>query len=85
MKLEKSRTEMERREVEMQKRLQELQAESEIAELKSKKDFEMQHMQLQIEEDEGSIRASSICPRLMSLTLEDDKNSDIRSRLDQGN
>ena len=74
---------MERREVEMQKRLHELQAESEIAELKSKKTFEKHQLRLQIEEAEGSIRASSICPSLMSLTLEEDKNSDIKSWLDQ--
>ena len=74
--------EMERREVEMQKRLQELQAESEIAELKRKKAFERQQMRLQTEEAEGSIHASSICPSLMSLTLED-KNSDNRSWLEQ--
>ena len=41
-------------------------------------------MQLQIEEAEGSICASSICPSLMSLSLEEDKNSDIKSWLDQG-
>ena len=76
--------EMERREVEMQKRLHELQAESEIAELKSKKAFEKHQMRLQIEKAEGSIRASSICPSLMSLTLEEDKISDIKSWLDQG-
>ena len=76
--------EMERREVEMQKRLQELQAESDIAELRSKKAFEKHQLRLQIEEAEGSIRASSICPSLMSLTLEEDKNSDIKSWLDQG-
>ena len=73
-----------RREMEMEKKLRELQAESEIAELKRKKAFERQQMQLQIEEAEGSIRASSICPSLMSLTLEEDKNSDIKSWLDQG-
>ena len=39
--------------------------------------------ELQIEEAEGSIRASSICPSLMSLTLEEDKNSDIRSWLER--
>ena len=68
----------------MQKRLQELQVESEIAELKSKKAFEKHQLRLQIEGAEGSIRASSICPSLMSLTLEEDKNSDIKSWLDQG-
>ena len=61
-----------------------MQAESEIAELKRKKAFQKQQMRLQIEEANGSIRATSLCPRLMSLTLEDDKNSDIKSLLDQG-
>ena len=68
----------------MEKKLQELQAESEIAELKRKKVFERQQMRLQTEEAEVSIRASSICPSLMSLTLEEDKNSDIKSWFDQG-
>ena len=76
--------EMGRREVEMQKRLQELQAESEIAELRGKKAFEKHQLRLHIEEAEESVRASSICPSLMSLTLEEDKNSDIKSWLDQG-
>ena len=66
------------------KRLQELQAESEIAELKSKKSFEKHQVRLQIKEAEGSIRGSSICPSLMSLTLEADKNGDIKSWIDQG-
>ena len=77
LKLEKTRMEME-------KKLQELQAESEIADLKRKKAFERLQIGLQIEEAEGSIRAPSICPSLMSLTLEEDKNSDIKSWLEQG-
>ena len=58
-----------------------MKAESDIAELKSKKAFEMQ--QLQIEEAEGLIRASSICHSLISRTLEDN-NSEIESWFDQG-
>ena len=90
LKLETIRREMElelektRRELETDKKLQELQAESEIAELKRKKAFERQQLLLQIQEAEGSNRASSICPSLMSLTLEEDKNSEIKSWLDQG-
>ena len=53
-----------RREIEMEKKLQQLQAESKIAELKRKKAFERQQMRLQIEEAEGSVRLSSICPVL---------------------
>ena len=41
-------------------------------------------MQLQIEEAEGSVRASSLCPSLMSLTLKEYKNVEIKSWLDQG-
>ena len=40
-------------------------------------------MQLGIEEAEGSFRAPSICTSLMSLALEEDKNSDIKSWLEQ--
>ena len=75
---------MERREVEMHKRLQELQSELEIAALKSKKTFEKHQLRLQTAEAEGSFRASSICLSLMSLTLEENKNSDIKNWLDQG-
>ena len=48
---------MNRREVEM-RRLQEFQAESEIAKLKRQKRFEKQQMRLQIEKAEGSFCAS---------------------------
>ena len=68
----------------MHKRLQELQSESDIAALKSKKLFEKHQLRLQIAEAEESFRASSTCLSLMSLTLEENKNSDIKSWLDQG-
>ena len=86
MEIEKRERELglEKTRMEMEKKLQELQAESEIADLKRKKAFERQQMRLQIEEAEGSIRASSICPIMMSLTLEEDENSDIKSWLEQG-
>ena len=60
-----------------------MKAESDIAELKSKKAFEKQQMLLQTEEAEGSIRASSICHSLISRTPEDN-NSAIESWFDQG-
>ena len=88
MELEKTRKEieknLERQQIEIEEKLQELQIESENIDLKRKKAFERQQMRLQIGEAEGSIRASSICPTLMSLTPEEDKNSDIKSWLDQG-
>ena len=63
--------------------LEELQAELEIANLKSQKNLRQQQLQLTIEEAEGSIKASSSSGSLMSLALTD-KNSDIKSCLDQG-
>ena len=79
MELEKTR-----RELKKEKKVQELQAEPKIAELKRKRAFERQHLRLQLEEAEGSIRASSYCPNLMSLSLEEHKNSEIKNWLDQG-
>ena len=78
LKLEKTKMQME---MEMHQKLLDLQAEAEIAEMESKKALEQHEMRLQIEEAEGSVRAVSICPSLMSLTLGEDKNSDIRSWL----
>ena len=63
--------------------MEELQAQLEIANLESQKNLKQQQMQLKIEEAEGSIKASSISGSLMSLALTD-KNSDIKSCLDQG-
>ena len=83
---EKTRREMERNleRQQIEERLKELQAESEIADLKRRKAFERQQMQLPIEEAEGSFRASSICASLISLTLEEEKTSEIKSWLEQG-
>ena len=67
----------------MHRKLLDLQAEAEIAEMESRKALEQHEMRLQIEEAEGSVRALSICPSLMALTLEEDKNSDIRSWLER--
>ena len=82
LKLKKTKKQMER-EMEMHQKLLDLQAEAEIAEIESKKALEQHEMRLQIEEAEGSVRALSICPSLMSLTLEKVKNSDIRSWLER--
>ena len=56
--------------MEMDRRLLELEAE---AEMESRKALEQQGMRLKIEEAERSVRALSICPSLMCLTLEEDK------------
>ena len=82
LKWEKTKKQMEM-EMEMHQKLLDLQAEAEIAEMESRKALEQHEMRLQIEEAEGSVRAVSVCPSLMSLTLEEDKNSDIRSWLER--
>ena len=81
LKLEKAKKQMEK---EMNQKLLDLQAEAEIAEKESRKALEQHEIGLQIEVAEASVRASSICPSLMSLTLEEDKNSHIRSWLEGG-
>ena len=87
MKIEKRKRElameMERKELEANRRLEEMRAEAEIAELESEKALKQQQMRLQIEEAEGSVRPSSLCPSLMSLSLKEDKDSDIKSWLNQ--
>ena len=85
LKLEKAKEQME---LEMHQKPLDPQAEAEIAEKKSRKALEQHEIRLQIEEAEASVRASSICPSLMSLNmkktqLEEDKNSDIRSWLER--
>ena len=80
LRLEKTKKQME---LEMNQKLFDLQAEVEIAEIESRKALEQHEMRLQIEEAEGCSRAPSIFPSLMSLVLEEDKNSDIKSWLEQ--
>ena len=76
MKLEKTKKQME---LKMHKKLLVLPAEAEIDKIKIREALEQHERRLQIEEAMASVRASSICPSLMSLTLEEDKNSEIRS------
>ena len=51
--------------------------------MESRKALEQHELRLQIEEAEGSFRAPSICPSLMSLVLDEDKNCDIKRWLEQ--
>ena len=83
MEIEKKRRELAVKRKQQEMELEELQAQIEIANLESQKTLRQPHMQLKIEEAEGSIKASSISGSLMSLALTD-KNSDIKSWLDQG-
>ena len=83
MEIEKKRRELTVKRKQQETELDELQAQLEIANLESQKTLRQQQMQLKIEEAEGSIKASSLSVSLMSLGLTD-RNSDIKSRLDQG-
>ena len=83
MENEKKRRELAVKRKQQEMELEELQAQLEIANLESQKTLRQQQMQLMIEEAEGSIKASSVSGSLMSLALTD-KNSDIKSWLDQG-
>ena len=83
MENEKKRRELAVKRKQQEMELEELQAQLEIANLESRKTLRRQQMQLKIEETEGSIKASSNSESLMSLGLTD-RNSDIKSWLDQG-
>ena len=78
LKVEKTKKQME---LKMHKKLLVLPGEAEIIEMEIREALEQHKRRLQIEEAEASVRALSICPSLMSLTLEEDKSSDIRSWL----
>ena len=83
MEIEKKRRELAVMRKQQEMELEELQAQLEIANLESQNTLRQQQMQFKIEEAEGSIKASSISGNLMSLGLTD-RNSDIKSWLDQG-
>ena len=83
MEIEKKRRELAVKRKQQEMELEELQAQLEIANIEKQKTLRQQQMQLKIEEAEGSIKASSISGSLMSLGLTD-RNSDIKSWMDQG-
>ena len=83
MEIEKKRRELAVNRKQQEMELEELQTWLEIVNLESQKTQRQQQMRLKIEEAEGSIKESSISGRLMSLALTD-KNSHIKSSLDQG-
>ena len=62
-------------------KLKAMEAETELANLRDQTLLKMQEMKLQIEEAEGS--RSAISPSLMSLSFDEDKNSDIKSWSDE--
>ena len=63
-----------------QREIEAMQGETELADLRDQTSLKMQEMKLQIEEAEGSCHVS---PSLMSFSIDADKNSDIKSWLDQ--
>ena len=69
--------------MEMELKLEDVQAETELTELRDQTSLKMQEMKLQIEEAEGSCNGSTVSPSLMSLSIDAVKNSDIKSWLDQ--
>ena len=75
--------ELKRKQRQMEMKLEEMQAETELADLQDQTSLKMQEMKLQIEEAEGSCNGSTVSPSLMSIKIDADKNSDIKSWLDQ--
>ena len=75
--------ELKRKQRQMQMKLKEMQAETELGDLRDQTSIKMQEMKLQIEEAEGSRNGSTVSPSLMSISVDADKNSDIKSWLDQ--
>ena len=65
-----------------QREIEAMQGETELADLRDQTFLKMQEMKLQIEA-EGSCHGSTVSPSLMSLSIDADKNSDIKSWLDQ--
>ena len=70
-------------ELEMKMELEAMQAETEIANMRDERFLKMQEAQLQLEEAGGSIRGFSISASLISLSIKEDKNSDIKNWLGQ--
>ena len=74
------------RELELKRKKREIEAmqgETELADLRDQTSLKMQELKLQIEEAEGSCNGSTVSPSIMSISIDADKNSDIKSWLDQ--
>ena len=70
-------------EKEMELKLEEMQAETRLADLRDQTSLKMQEMKLQIEEAECSCNRSTVSSSLMSISIDADTNSDIKSWFDQ--
>ena len=66
-----------------QREIEAMQGETELADLLDQTSLKMQELKLQIEEAEGPCNGSTVSPSLMSLSIDADKNSDIKSFLEQ--
>ena len=78
---EKRERELDLERAQREMKLKAMEAETELANLRDQNLLKMQEMKLQIEEAEGS--CSAISPSLMSLSIDEDKDSDIKSWLDE--
>ena len=67
----------------MEMKLKAMEAETELGNLRDQTLLKMQEMKLEIEEAEGSCSGSAISPSLMSLAIDEDKNNDFKSWLDE--
>ena len=76
-------SELKRKQRQMEMKLEEIQAETELADLRDQTSLKMPEMKLQIGEAEGSCIGSTVNSSLMSISIDADKNSDIKSWLDQ--
>ena len=64
-------------------KLGKVQAETELADLRDQTSIKLQEMKLQIGEAEDSRNGSTVSPSLMSISVDADKNSNIKNWLEQ--
>ena len=85
MAIEKKVRELKRkqRQLEMEEEIEALQAETNLADLRDQTTLKMEQIKLQIEEADGSCLGSTVCPGLMSLSIDEDKDSSVKSWLNQ--
>ena len=69
--------------LEMEMEIEAMQAGTELADLRDQTTLKMQQMKLQIDEAESSCLGSTVTPSLMSLSINDDKDSSIINWLNQ--
>ena len=70
------------RQLEMESKLKEMRAKTELANFRDHTSLKMQEKKFQIEETAGSCNGSTFSLRLMSISIDADKNSDNKNWLD---